>query len=212
DIVRVIRLSLPDVIVTRFSPEPGGTHGHHTASTVLALEAFKIAGDPRAFPEQLRELTPWQPKRILWNIGGFQRGGGPDTNLLRIDIGGSDPLTGESFGEIAAHSRSMHKTQGFGNFRGFAGGGARTESFRLLDGEPASGDILDGVDTTWGRVPGGKEIGRLTGEIISQFNPQDPAVSVPALLEMRTRLAGIPADPVVEEKRAQLDRILQDCL
>ena len=68
------------------------------------------------------------------------------------------------------------------------------------------------MDTTWGRVPGGKEIGRLTGEIISQFNPQDPAASVPALLEMRTRLAGIPADPVVEEKRAQLDRILQDCL
>lgn len=212
DIVRVIRLFRPDVIVTRFSPEPGGTHGHHTASTVLALEAFKIAVDPRAFPEQLRELTPWQPKRILWNVGGFQRGGGTDTNLLRIDVGGSDPVTGESFGEIAAHSRSMHKTQGFENFRGFGGGGPRTESFRLLDGEPASADILDGVDTTWGRVPGGKEIGRLTGEIISQFNPQDPAASVPALLEMRTRLAGIPADPVVEEKRAQVDRILQDCL
>ena len=69
DIVRVIRTFRPDVIVTRFSPEPGPTHGHHTASVVLAVEAFKLAGDPQAFPEQLRELTPWQPKRIFHNVG-----------------------------------------------------------------------------------------------------------------------------------------------
>ena len=49
DIVRVIRSFRPDVVVTRFSPQPGTTHGHHTASTVLAVEAFKLAGDPRAF-------------------------------------------------------------------------------------------------------------------------------------------------------------------
>ena len=83
DIVRVIREFRPDVVITRFSPVPGGTHGHHTASTILALEAFKLAGDPKAFPEQLREgLTPWQPKRILWNVGGFQQSeaGGDQTD------------------------------------------------------------------------------------------------------------------------------------
>src|SRR5207249_5387100 len=69
DIVRVIRLFRPDVIVTRFAPTPGPTHGHHTASVVLAVEAFKLAGDPQAFPEQLRELTPWQPTRIFHNVG-----------------------------------------------------------------------------------------------------------------------------------------------
>ncbi|MGA3285695.1 MAG: PIG-L family deacetylase, partial [Verrucomicrobiota bacterium] len=63
DIVRVIREFRPDVVIVRFSPVPGGTHGHHTASTVLALEAFKLAGNPKAFPEQLDALTPWQPKR-----------------------------------------------------------------------------------------------------------------------------------------------------
>ena len=83
DIVRVIREFRPDVVITRFSPVPGGTHGHHTASTVLAIEAFKLAGDPKAFPDQLREgLAPWQPKRILWNMGGFQRGG-DETNVVR---------------------------------------------------------------------------------------------------------------------------------
>jgi len=213
DIVRVIREFRPDVIITRFSPVPGGTHGHHTASTVLSMEAFKLAGDPTAFPEQLGTLTSWQPKRLLWNAGGFQRGGNV-TNLIRIDTGGKDPVSGESFSEIAARSRSMHKTQGFDNFRGFGGGnGPRYESFALLDGATATNDILDGVDTTWSRVPGGSEIGKLTDSALAQFNPQDPAASVPALLEIKRRLAGLDqSDPVVNEKRGQLDRILQECL
>jgi LmbE family N-acetylglucosaminyl deacetylase len=213
DIVRVIREFRPDVVITRFSPVPGGTHGHHTASTVLAIEAFKLAGDPTAFPEQLDTLTPWQPKRILWNAGGFQRGGGA-TNLIRIDAGGKDSVSGESFAEIAGRSRSMHKTQGFGNFTGSGGGsGPRVESFQLLAGEPATNDILDGVDTTWGRVPGGAEIGKLTDAVIAKFNPLDPAASVPALLEIKKQLAPLANDdPVVNEKRRLLDHIIQECL
>src|SRR5262245_61017292 len=74
DIVRIIRLFRPDVILTRFAPQPGPTHGHHTASTVLALEAFKLAGDPTAFPEQLGELPPWQPRRIFHNVGALGTG------------------------------------------------------------------------------------------------------------------------------------------
>jgi LmbE family N-acetylglucosaminyl deacetylase len=206
DVVRVIREFRPDVVITRFSPVPGGTHGHHTASTVLAMETFKLAGDPKAFPEQ--QLAPWQPKRILWN----SRDSG--TNIIRMDVGGTDPVTGESFAEVAARSRAMHKTQGFDNFRGFGGGGgARSEFFQLLDGEPATNDIMDGVDTTWDRMPGGAAIGTLAGEVIAQFNPQDPAASVPALLKLRSELVALPnTDPVVIEKRAQLDRILQACL
>jgi LmbE family N-acetylglucosaminyl deacetylase len=212
DIVRVIREFRPDVVIVRFSPVPGGTHGHHTASTVLALEAFKLAGNPKAFPEQLDALTPWQPKRILWNVGGFQRSGNA-TNLIRIDVGGKDTVSGETFSEIAVRSRSMHKTQGFDNFRGFGGGGARLESFALLDGEPATNDILDGVDTTWGRVPGGAVIGKLTDAAIAQFNPQDSAARVPALLEIKKNLATLANDdPVVNEKRRQLDQIIQECL
>src|SRR5215470_17976262 len=69
DIVRVIREFRPDVIVTRFSPKPAPTHGHHTASAVLAVEAFTLAADPTAFPEQLGDLTPWQATRILHNVG-----------------------------------------------------------------------------------------------------------------------------------------------
>jgi LmbE family N-acetylglucosaminyl deacetylase len=211
DIVRVIREFRPDVLITRFSPVPGGTHGHHTASTVLALEAFKLAGDPDAFPEQLHDLTPWQPKRILWNGRG---GGETNADVLRMEISGNDPVLGISFNELASRSRAMHKTQGFDNFRGGGGGGdARTESFHLLDGEPATNDILDGIDTTWSRVPGGAEVGRMTDEIIDQFNSQDVAASVPALLKLRSQLAALSSKgTVVAEKRAQLDHILQSCL
>lgn len=214
DTVRIIREFRPDVVITRFSPIPGGTHGHHTASTVLAMEAFKLAGDPTAFSDQLADgLTPWQPKRLLWNMGGFQRDG-EVTNVVRINDGGIDPVTGEPFTEIAGQSRSMHKTQGFGNFTGSGGGGGpRYESFALLEGEPATNDILDGVDTTWNRVSGGAEIGKLTGTVIAQFNPQDPAASVPALLQIKKLLAPLAVrDPVVNEKRQNLDHIIQECL
>jgi LmbE family N-acetylglucosaminyl deacetylase len=212
DIVRVIREFRPDVVITRFSPVPGRTHGHHTASAVLAIEAFGLAGKTNAFADQLGELTPWQPRRILWNEGGFQRVPGGDTNLLRIEVGGSDPVSGETFAEIAARSRAMHKTQGFDNFRGFGGRGPRSESFRLLEGAPATNDILDGVDTTWSRYPGGAEIGLLTADVFARFDPKDPSASVPALLKIRSLVAALPSDPVIQDKRGQLDRVLQTCL
>jgi len=211
DTVRVIREFRPDVLITRFPLPPYNTHGHHTASTVLALEAFKIANDPKSFPEQIAEgLLPWQPKRILYN--GVDNKS--DASVLRMNDGGTDPVSGESFSSIAGRARSMHKTQGFGNFAGGGGGrgGAQTESFQLLDGEPATTDILDGVDTTWSRYPGGADIGKLTDDAIAQFKQDSLGASVPAILAIRAKLAALPKDPVVDEKRAQLDRILQNCL
>jgi len=211
DIVRVIRQFRPDILITRFSPKPGRTHGHHTASTVLALDAFKLAGDPKAFPEQ--GLEPWQPKRIVWNESIYQQEDISGAEQVRIDVGGNDPVTGEAFTAIAARSRSMHKTQGLGNFAISAKPGQRFEAFQRLDGAPMKSDVLDGVDTTWGRVPGGTEIGKAAAEIIARFDSQSPSASVPAILKLRSVLAALPInDPLVTEKRAQLDRILQACL
>ena len=215
DIVRVIRTFQPDVVVTRFSTAPGGTHGHHTASGVLGLEAFKLAGDPQAYPEQLKDLRPWQPKRIFLNGGGrFGGGGGADS--ISIEINDREAPPGDSFGDLAGRSRAMHKSQGFGGFGGGGGrgggGGARSESFRLLAGEPAAKDIMDGVETTWARIPGGAALTPLVEDLITQFATNHPAASVPALLAMRSALAKLPTEPLVKEKREQLDRILQGCL
>jgi LmbE family N-acetylglucosaminyl deacetylase len=211
DMVRIIREFRPDVLITRFSPIPGRTHGHHTASTALALEAFKLAGDPKAFPEQ--RLKPWQPVRILWNESIYQKEDIGGSQQVRINVGGNDPVSGESFTEIAGRSRSMHKTQGFGNFTIPGRSGPRFETFQLLDGAPMTNDVLDGVNTTWSRVSGGAKIEKLADEIIGQFDAQNPAANVPELLKLREELAALPVDdPVVVEKRTQLDRILQACL
>ena len=214
DVVRVIRTFRPDVIITRFPTVPSNTHGHHTASAVLALEAFKLAGDPKAFPEQLAHLKTWQPKRIFMNGGN-----GP----VSLDIGGNDPVSGETFAAMAARSRAMHKTQGFGQggaAGGGGGGGGRGaggsgQPMTLLAGDPATNDVMDGIDTTWNRIPGGAGIGAEASDILAHFNASDPSASVPDLLNLRKHVAALAAkvgDPVVDEKRLLLDRILEDCL
>lgn len=126
DVVWVIRQFQPDVIITRFPTTGEGGHGHHTASAILANEAFTAAADPRRFPEQLKFVQPWQAKRILLNGFNF---GGQNTitaDQLRLDVGGFNPVLGKSYGEIAAESRSQHKSQGFGSAR------SRGEAFEFF--------------------------------------------------------------------------------
>jgi len=226
DMVRVIREFRPDVIITRFSPKPTPTHGHHTASAVLAVEAFNLAGDPAAFPEQLRELRTWQARRIVHNVGrgpnanpgaGVAIAGWPadvpdGPGVVKIDVGVRDPVTGESFASIAARSRGMHKTQGFDVTGPPLNEGSRVEAFVHLAGDMATRDLFAGLDTTWARFPGGDEIARSIDEAIASFNAQDVAASVPALLAIHRRLAALLTDPVVADKRAQLDRIIQACI
>ncbi len=215
DVVRVIRQFRPDVIVTRFPVPPGsGGHGHHTASAILAVEAFKLAGDPKAFPEQLAQgLTTWQPKRIVWNVFGGGRGtSGLTGPTVTMDIGGNDSVTNEAFGTIANRSRGMHKTQGLGGFSSQTGGGPNVQTFMLLAGDPATTDVMDGVDTTWNRVPGGAEIIKLLSKAKSLFRAENPSAMAPTLLAIRTKLAAMPASPLLDDKRAQLDRLLQDSI
>jgi LmbE family N-acetylglucosaminyl deacetylase len=217
DIVRVIRTFRPDVMITRFPPKASETHGHHTASAVLAVEAFKLAGDPAAFPEQ--GLPPWQPKRILWDA--FRpdfRPGAPaaapgGARGAHVDIGGFNPLLGLSFGEIAALSRSNHRTQGFG---AVGTRGARSVYFQPLGGIPSPEDPFGDIDTTWTRYPDGAPVAAAADQILARFDPVAPEKSITALLALRSRLASLaaahPGDPVIADRSAQLDRILRACL
>ncbi len=217
DVVRVFRTFRPDVVIAGMNPvQTPGQHGQHVASAVLAIEAFKLSGDPTAYPEQLKEgLTPWQPKRILRNVRNFGGGGNNSpAAAINLDDGGDDPVTGEAVSTIANRSRGQHKTQGFGSFGAAAGGrgGPRQESFSLVNGDPATTDIMDGLDLSFGRFAGGADLAKLADEAAEQFQADDPTASVPALLAIRAKLAALPAEAVVAEKRAQLDRILQACL
>jgi LmbE family N-acetylglucosaminyl deacetylase len=204
DVVRVIRQFRPDVIVTRFSPNRGGTHGHHTGSAVLAIQAFPLAGDPNAFADELGHLEPWQPQRVVWNA--WSRVGSSWPDALSIDVGGYNAVRGESFGEIAARSRSEHRSQGFG---AVGTRGSAQEQFVHLKGEPASADLMDGIPDRWAELKGGQKIADQLDAIIAAYNPLRPGDSVPALLNVRTAMADLPAgDVVVAEKKSQLDRIL----
>src|SRR4051812_14399686 len=105
DVVWVIRKFQPDVIITRFPTTGEGGHGHHTASAILANEAFKAAADPKRFPEQLAFVKPWQAKRIFWNTFNFGSTNTTSADQYHFDVGGFNPILGKSYGEIAAESR-----------------------------------------------------------------------------------------------------------
>ena len=206
DIVWVIRKFRPDVIITRFSAEGTGGHGHHTASGLLIKEAFAAAADPNRFPEQLTYVPVWKTTRILLNRG---RPRPEDTApALRIDIGEYDPLLGKSFSEIAGESRSQHKSQGFGS-----GGrrGTQYDAFELWAGEPAVQDIFEGIDVSWDRVPGGKKVGLLLAECTRSFDPLQPSRSVPGLLGVQAELAKLPESEWFRLKKEELSRVIQGC-
>src|SRR5213596_1394919 len=213
DAVWVIRKFRPDVIVIRFSPEDNLTHGHHTASAILAQEAFKAAADPKRFPEQLAWVKPWQATRLVWNTSPFffsNRNLPFDpTGLTVLEAGGYNPLLGKSYTEIAAASISMHKSQGVG---GAPRRGARKEYFKPLKGQPMTSSLFEGVDTTWSRVANSESVAAQIGQIISKFNLADPAASVPELLNLRKAMSGIQDESWIAEKKADLDKIIAACL
>jgi LmbE family N-acetylglucosaminyl deacetylase len=213
DVVWVIRNFRPDVIVTRFSPEDEKTHGHHTASAILATEAFEAAADPKRFPEQLAFVKPWQATRLVWNTSPFfftNRNLPFDpTGLTVLETGVYNPLLGKSYAEIAAASISMHKSQGVG---GLPRRGSRKEYFKPLKGQPMTSSLFDGVDTSWSRVPDSEAVATEIRQITSKFNPADPAASLPDLLKLRQAMSGIHDESWIAEKKADLDKIIAACL
>lgn len=213
DVVWVMREFRPDVVVTRFSPDDGLTHGHHTASAILAQEAFPAAADAHRFPEQLSLTKTWQPFRLVWNTSPFffsNRNIPFDpAGLTTLEAGGFNPLLGKAYTEIAATSVSMHKSQGVGSP---PRRGARKEYFKPLAGQAMTGALFDGVNTTWARVPRAEEVAAKIGQVISEFRPADPAASLPALLEARQALDRLHEDDWVPQKRAELDQAIAACL
>ncbi|HZM00253.1 MAG TPA: PIG-L family deacetylase, partial [Planctomycetota bacterium] len=200
DIVRVIRRFRPDVIITRFAPDGSGGHGHHTASALLAHEAFDLAADPAAFPEQLAEgLRPWQAQRLFFNGSTWWRSELPELaaqdpgRWVRVDVGGFDPLLGASYTEIAGRSRSQHKSQGFGAAETR---GEQLEYLRLDRGAPLEApELFDGIDLGWSRVEGGSRVQDSLRELIEAYEPRAPERSLPRLVGLVSALDELAASP-----------------
>lgn len=207
DVVWVIRRFRPDVIVTRFPTDGSGGHGHHTASAILAEEAFTAAADPARFPEQLRWVRPWQAKRLFWNA--FR----PDTSRtdaawLTVDLGTYNPVLGRSYTEIAAVSRSNHKSQGFGSSERR---GSIPNFLAPRLGAHVTKDPFEGLDLTWNRVSGGAKVAALLARAEREYVPGRPGSALPALLEAQAALASLADDPLIEGKRAELREAIRSC-
>ncbi|MES2593420.1 MAG: PIG-L family deacetylase [Bacteroidota bacterium] len=195
DVVWCIRRFKPDVIICRFPTTGEGGHGHHTASAILAVEAFDAAADPKRFPEQLKFTETWQAKRIFWNTFNFGTTNTTSPDQLKIDVGVFNPLVGKGYGEIAAESRSMHKSQGFGSAKGR---GASLEYFKQLKGEPVKDNLFEGIDQSWQRLAAATRFHSLIDECFKAFDSQQPDKSIPALVSIYKQLLSL------DEKEADM--------
>ncbi len=209
DVVWAIRRLQPDVVITRFAPDGKDTHGHHTASAQLALEAFALAANPAAFAEQLKYVQPWQATRIVQNRG-FWTPPKPEevSGLSSIDVNGFNPVLGHSYGELAAKSRSMHKSQGFGDAPEW---GPDMEYFKLLAGSPMTTSPLDGVDTTWRRVKGGDKVKNLMQQLPAAFETEKPWRLIPRLQTVEAALKQLPEGEWRTRKLGEISRIIVAC-
>jgi LmbE family N-acetylglucosaminyl deacetylase len=208
DVVWVIRKFRPDVIICRFPTTGEGGHGHHTASAILAQEAFTAAADPTRFPEQLQYVKPWQAKRLLWNTFSFGSVNTTAPDQFKIDVGVYNPILGKGSGELAAESRSNHKTQGFGSARQR---GESYEFFKTILGDAPQNDLFDGVNATWDRVKGGDAIEAGIEIIRKNFDIDKPELSVPALVQLRGRIEKVADNYWREQKLKELDNLLAAC-
>ncbi|QCX38500.1 LmbE family protein [Aureibaculum algae] len=214
DVVSIIRKFKPDVIINRFNHRtPGTTHGHHTSSAMLSVEAFDLVGDKNFKSHNL--YGTWQPKNLFFNTSWWFYGSqekfdkADKTNLLSFDMGVYYPSKGLSNPEIASLSRSQHRSQGFGST---GSRGSELEYIELLKGTmPKSGNIFEGVDTSWNRVVGGKVIADILGKVQQEFDFKNPDHSIPELMKAYQLIDNLPEGHWKSLKLPEIKSVIAAC-
>lgn len=216
DIVWVIRNFQPDVIINRFDHRtPGSTHGHHTSSALLSMEAFDLANQPDVYTAQLKNTTIWQPKRLFFNTSWWFYGSQENfekadkSNMLEFNVGTYYPNLGVSNNEIAALASSQHLCQGFGRMETR---GSEKEYIEFLKGDftKNSTDLFEGIDTSWNRIEGGEAIGKIVMRIEANFNFKNPATHIPDLVQAYKALQKLPSSTWKTEKSKLLRTIIEN--
>jgi LmbE family N-acetylglucosaminyl deacetylase len=212
DVVRVIRMERPVVVVARFQGNERDGHGNHQAAGLITQDAFRVAGDPSVFPEQLAEgLRPWQPLKLY--MGGVREN---EEWTLKVDTGEYSPWLGETYQLFAARGLSLQRSQNGG--RVTAAPAAAVGYYNRLAASPQvrlaarENGFFDGIDTTLpnlfamlGRAePGGARALLTAIDIEAEaaahaFSMQDPSAAVPALASglaaTRQAIAALAAEP-----------------
>ena len=209
DVVWVIRNFKPDVIITRFPEDSRAGHGHHSGSAVLAREAFAAAADPSRYPEQLKNgVSVWKAKRIFWNTFNFGNNNTISPDQFKIDVGNYNALLGKGYGELAAESRSQHKSQGFGvpSQRGTS-----FEYFVLTGGEPVKDSLMEGVDIRWSRVTSEGDIEKKINDIIAAYSFSDPSSALKPLVSLYKDIKVLPDSYWRNKKLAEVQELISAC-
>jgi len=206
DVVTVVRSFKPHVIVAMFSGTPRDGHGHHQASGILAREAYDIAGDTVRFPRSATAgLGGWTPLKFY--RGAWSAAAGDP--VLRINVGEFNAMLGRSYAEIAAESRSQHKSQAFGSIqpKGTRFTQVRREASRVNESEAPGTEksLFDGIDTTWARFRASTtspEVARIVDLIQTKVKQaqgapylRDPSAALQPLSELAGALAQLGAAP-----------------
>ncbi|MHC9087404.1 PIG-L family deacetylase [Tenacibaculum sp. IMCC1] len=217
DVVWAIRTFKPDVIINRFNHRtPGTTHGHHTSSAMLSVEAFDLANDKSKYPEQLKYTDTWRPNRLFFNTSWWFYGSeeafekADKSNMLSFDMGTYYPLKGLSNNEVAAIASSQHLCQGFGRL---TTRGSQTEYVEFLKGEfpKDKKDIFSGINTTWNRVDGGGEIGDILYDVEQNFDFVNPSKHLPDLLKAYKKVRQLKNTHWRTIKTKELNEIIKAC-
>ncbi|WP_190808513.1 PIG-L family deacetylase [Flagellimonas sp. S3867] len=216
DVVWAIRNLKPDVIVNRFDHRtPGSTHGHHTSSAMLSVEAFDLANNPNAYPQQLQLTDTWQPKRVFFNTSWWFYGSRENfekadkSKMIKMDVGVYYPELGLSNNEIASMASSQHLCQGFGRV---TTRGSQDEYVELLKGDlPSGSNLFDGIDTSWSRIKGGKAIGDILYEVENNFDFTNPSTHIPELVKAYQLLQNVEDAHWKNFKSEELRSIILDC-
>jgi LmbE family N-acetylglucosaminyl deacetylase len=207
DVVWIIRQFQPDIIITRFPGDARAGHGHHAASAIIANEAYIAAADPNRFPEQLKMgVTVWKAKRILWNTFNFGSVNTTNNNQFKLEVGGYNVIEGKSYGEIGAEARTMHKSQGEGRPRRR---GASYEFFETTGGDAPVNDLMDGIDIGWSRL-GAASLQTELNNILKQFQIDQPAVIVPSLVSLYTKVNSLPNSVWKNYQLQQIQSLIKD--
>ncbi|WP_425658394.1 PIG-L family deacetylase [Tenacibaculum ascidiaceicola] len=217
DVVWAIRTFKPDVIINRFNHRtPGTTHGHHTSSAMLSVEAFDLANDKTKYPEQLEYTNTWKPNRLFFNTSWWFYGSqekfakADKSKMLSFDIGTYYPLKGLSNNELASIASSQHLCQGFGRL---TTRGTQTEYVEFLKGDfpKDKKDIFSGINTTWNRVEGGGEIGDILYDVEQNFDFVNPSKHLPALLKAYQKVQKLKSEHWKKVKTKELKEIIEAC-
>ena len=196
DVVRVIRITKPHIILSRWSGTPRDGHGNHEAAGILAQEAFTLAADPKYITE---DLPAWRTEKLY--IGNRNP---LDESTVKVDHGAVDPLLGRSYSQFAREGLRWQRSQGAG--AATARPGATSSLYRRIGATAKEASFFDNLDTSLSQYP---ELVKHIEAAVKSFRIDHLPATAPHLAAaLKAAKLLNEKDPVIAQKIRQLNTAL----